>query len=70
MVTLKAESDLYDIYIDTDPHIDGHFSRNFVDLRSGEKLTTMFIPADPKADVSGVKITIKTLNEVYRHNGK
>lgn len=70
VVTLKAESDLYDIYIDTDPHIDGHFSRNFVDLRSGEKLTTMFIPADPKADVSGVKITIKTLNEVYRHNGK
>ena len=70
VVTIKAETDLYDVYIDTDPHIDGHFTHNFVDLRAGEKLTAKFIPVDPKADVSGVKITIKTLNDIYRHKGK
>ena len=65
VVTLKAETDLYDVYIDTDPHIDGHFTRNFVDLKAGEKFTTTFIPVDPKTDVSNVKITIRTLNELY-----
>jgi beta-galactosidase/beta-glucuronidase len=70
VVTLKAGSDLYDVYIETVPHIDGHFSRNFVDLRAGEKLTAKLIPADPKTDVSGVKIAIKTLNDIYRHNGR
>lgn len=70
VVTLKAGSDLYDVYIETVPHIDGHFTRNFVDLRAGEKLTAKLIPADPEADVSGVKIAIKTLNDIYRHNGR
>ncbi len=70
VVTIKAGSDLYDVYIETVPHIDGHFSRNFVDLRAGEKLTAKLIPADPEADVSGVKIAIKTLNDIYRHNGR
>ena len=70
VVTLKADSDLYDLYLDTDPHIDGHFTSNFVDLNAGQKFTTTFVPVDPKADVNGVKITIKTLNEVYRHNGR
>ena len=65
VVTLKAETDIYDLYIDTDPHIDGHFSSNFVDLKAGEKFTTTFIPVDPKTDVSNVKITIRTLNELY-----
>ncbi len=66
VVTLKANTDLYDLYIDTDPHIDGHFTRNFVDLKAGEKLRTILIPVDPKADVSNVKIKIKTLNELYQ----
>ena len=70
VVTLKAESDLYDLYIDTDPHIDGHFTRNFVDLPAGQKIRTIFIPTDPKADVSNVKITVKTLNEIYFYKGK
>ena len=65
VVTLRAESDLYDVYIDTEPHIDGHFTRNFVDLKAGEKLTTRLIPADPEADVSGVRATVRTLNELY-----
>ena len=66
MVTIKAESDLYDLYIDTDPHIDGHFTHNFVDLKAGESLTTTFIPVDPKADVRNMKVKTKTLNEVMR----
>ena len=65
VVTIKAETDLYDVYIETVPHINGHFSANFVDLKAGEKLRTTFIPADPKTDVSNVKITIRTLNELY-----
>ena len=70
VVTLKALTDLYDVYIDTDPHINGHFTRNFVDLHEGQTLRTIFIPADPKADVRQVKIKIKTLNGIYRYNGK
>ncbi|MBP5526893.1 MAG: hypothetical protein J6X79_00400 [Bacteroidales bacterium] len=63
-VTITAQSDLYDVYLDTDPHINGHFTRNIFDLTAGESVTTTFIPTDPKADVSHAKITVKTLNEV------
>ena len=70
VVTLKALTDLYDVYIETDPHINGHFTRNFVDLHEGQTLRTVFIPTDPKADVRRVKIKVKTLNEIYRYNGK
>ena len=65
-VTVKAESDIFDLYLDTEPHVDGHFSRNFVDLRAGEELTTVFIPVDPKSDIRKVKIRVKTLNELYQ----
>ncbi|MBR4738607.1 MAG: hypothetical protein IK058_01245 [Bacteroidales bacterium] len=65
-VTIVAETDLYDVYIETVPHINGHFTRNFIDLKAGESVTTTFVPADPKADVSHAKITVKTLNEVMR----
>ena len=65
VVTIKAESDLYDVYIDTDPHIDGHFTTNFFDLSSGQKLTTKLIPADPSADVGRAEVKVRTLNELY-----
>ena len=68
VVTVKAESDLFDLYIETVPHINGHFTSNFVDLRAGQNVCTRFIPADPKADVSNVKIKVKTLNEIYLYN--
>ena len=64
-VTIKADADLYDVYIDTDPHIDGHFTSNFFDLVAGDKITTKFIPADPRADVSTVQVKVRTLNELY-----
>ncbi len=70
VVTIKAETDLYDLYIDTDPHIDGHFTSNFIDLPAGQKLRTIFIPVDPKADVRNIKISVKTLNEIYFYKGK
>ena len=65
VVTVKAESDLYDLYLDTEPHIDGHFTSNFVDMHAGDKMTTRFVPADPSADVSRVRVTARTLNELY-----
>ena len=63
-VTITAETDLYDVFIDTDPHIDGHFEQNFVDLKKGDTLTTRFIPVDPKADLRNVAVRVKTLNEL------
>ncbi len=63
-VTITAETDLYDVFIDTDPHIDGHFEQNFVDLKKGDTLTTRFIPVDPKADLRNVAVRVKTLNEM------
>ena len=68
VVSLKAASDLYDVYIDTDPYIDGHFTHNFFDLKAGESITTTLVPTNPNADVSRMNITIRTLNEVMlRH---
>ena len=65
-VTITAQTDLYDVYIETEPHINGHFSRNFFDLKAGESVTTTLFPVDPKADMSHVRVTVKTLNEVMR----
>ena len=64
-VTLFSKNNLYDVFIDTEPHIDGHFTTNFFDLRAGEMFTTRFVPADPAADVSNVKVKIMTLNDIY-----
>ncbi len=66
VVTLQALSDLYDVYLDTEPHVDGHFTANFVDLKAGAKIQTRFIPIDPKADVSRIKVKVRTLNELYQ----
>lgn len=65
-VTLTAETDLYDVMLQTDPHVDGHFSNNYFELRAGETLRSFFIPNDPKADLKNVKVTVRTLNELYQ----
>ena len=70
VVNFSAESDVYDVYLDTDPHIDGHFTRNFVDLKDGESFTTTFVPADPKVNQRDVTVTARTLNEVMRSHRK
>ena len=64
-VTVTAQSDLYDVYLDTEPHINGHFSDNFFDLKAGETRTVYFIPVDPAADLSTVRLTLRTLNQLY-----
>ena len=64
-MTLKAESDLYDVYIETVPHHNGHFTSNFFDLKSGQKITTKFIPSDSNDDMRNVEVTVRTLNGLY-----
>ncbi len=66
-VTVTAQSDLYDVYLDTEPHIDGHFSDNFFDLKAGENRIVDFIPVDPSADLGDVNPTIRTLNAIYQN---
>lgn len=67
-VTIKAESDLYDVFIDTNPHIDGHFSTNFFDLKAGESITTTIKPVDRIMDIGNIELSVKTLNDIYtRH---
>ena len=65
VVTINAQSDLYDVYLETEPHVDGHFTRNFFDLRVGESVTASFVPTCPDADLQGVKVRIRTLAELY-----
>jgi len=61
---LKAESNLRDVMLQTEPHVDGHFDFNYFDLAAGQSLQARFIPADPKADLSRVAVTLKCLNQV------
>lgn len=63
-VTVKALNYLRDVMLQTEPHVDGHFDINYFDLGAGATLTATFIPRDPKADLKGVKVNAKTLNEV------
>ena len=62
--TVKAETNLRDVMLQTEPHVDGHFDNNYFDLPAGSSATLRFIPADPKADLSRVKVTLKCLNQV------
>ncbi len=63
-VKITAQSNLRDVMIQTTPHVDGHFSKNYFDLSAGESATATFIPNDPKADLKGVKVKVKCLNEL------
>ena len=64
-VTVTAQSDLYDLYLGTEPHVDGHFSDNFFDLKAGETRVVDFIPVDPTVDLGAVEPTMRTLNSLY-----
>ena len=64
IATVKAETNLRDVMLQTEPHVDGHFDNNYFDLPAGSSATLRFIPADPKADLSRVKVTLKCLNQV------
>jgi len=62
--TVEAHSLLRDVMLQTEPHVDGHFDINYFDLGKGGTLTATFLPLNPKADMAGVKVTVKTLNEI------
>lgn len=65
-VTVHAISDLRDVMLQTSPHLDGHFSRNFFDLRAGQSLTVHFIPLRPlTTDQKKVRVSAKTLGHLY-----
>ena len=70
VVKIVAKTSLRDVYIDTDPHIDGHFSDNFFDLKKGETKTATFVPVDPKADTRHLKVKVCTLNDLYASRNK
>ena len=63
-VTIVAETDLYDVMLQTEPHVDGHFDNNYFNLPAGKSTQATFIPNDPKADMRGVRVKVKCLNEV------
>ncbi len=63
--TLMAQSNLYGVMLQTSPHVDGHFDKNYFDILEGEKVTVRFIPSNPKEDMSKVTVKVKTLNEIY-----
>ncbi|MBR3550580.1 MAG: hypothetical protein IKO09_01100, partial [Bacteroidales bacterium] len=63
-VTLKAQTNLRDVMLQTEPHVDGRFENNYFDLPAGNSVTLRFIPADPAADLSHVEVTLKCLNQV------
>ena len=64
---MKANNYLRDVMLQTEPHVDGHFDYNYFDLGKGATLTAIFIPIDPHADLSGVTVTLKCLNDIYNH---
>ena len=64
-VTVKANNYLRDVMLQTVPHVDGHFDYNYFDLGKGATLTATFIPRNPDEDLSGVKVTLKCLNDIY-----
>lgn len=65
-VNIQAQSYLRDVMLQTEPHVDGHFDVNYFDMGKDSRMTATFIPRDPNADIQGVTVTIKTLNEVLR----
>ena len=63
-VTLNAQTNLRDVMLQTEPHVDGHFSNNYFDLPAGQTAHIVFIPNNPNSDLSKTTVTLKCLNEV------
>ena len=63
-VTLTAQTNLRDVMLQTEPHVDGHFSNNYFDLPAGQTAHIVFIPNNPNSDLSKTNVTLKCLNEV------
>jgi len=63
-VTIKSNQAMRDVMLQTEPHVDGHFERNYFDIPPGTTIETRFIPRNPKTDFCNVKVTLKCLNEI------
>ncbi len=63
-VTVSSDSYMRDVMLQTEPHVDGHFEKNYFDVDAGERVTTRFVPRDRSADMNNVTVSLKCLNEV------
>ena len=63
-VYFQAITDLYDVCLETTPHIDGHFTRNFFNLKRNQFIKTTLVPVDPNADINNIHIDVTTLNKI------
>ena len=63
-VTLTAQTNLRDVMLQTEPHVDGHFRTNYFHLPAGQTAHIVFIPNNPNSDLSKTTVTLKCLNEV------
>lgn len=62
-ISIIAHTDLMGVYIDFVPHVDGHFSDNYFDLKSGDSNDVVFYPRYPDAIIPDT-IQIRTINDL------
>lgn len=65
-VCIEAETALRDVWVETQPHVDGHFTSNFFDLEVGEKKTIRFVPWEPGQTMESVAVKIHSLNDLRK----
>ena len=77
VVTVTALSDLYDVCLEPRPFRNGHFDRNFFDLKKGQNITVRFIPAPAEmgntlgygipqdTTATPTTVVVRTLNDLY-----
>ena len=63
-VYFQALTDIYDVCLETNPKINGHFTRNFFNLKRNQLIKTTLVPVDPNADINDIQIDVTTLNEI------
>ena len=63
-VYFQALTDIYDVCLETNPKINGHFTRNFFNLKRNQFIKTTLVPVDPNADINNIQIDVTTLNEI------
>lgn len=62
-VQLTSDGYLHDVMLQTEPHIDGRFDRNYFCLNGGDSIVVNFIPMVDSVDLSNVRVTMKCLND-------
>lgn len=62
-VKLYTDGYLHDVMLQTNPHVDGRFDRNYFCLNGGDSISVNFIPMDDSVDLSGIRVSLKCLND-------